>query len=358
VVAGALGARPTVELDVVRGTLHTQQLLAGFLMLERAGELDLNVRLVRPSREAWPLIVTATIDGRRVGYDVRDGIIDLRPTVRRYLDSLDHFFVRSYRAGVYGAYESRVRPLGLNYDVAICHPTSLAARYATARGVARAATKVALRYDRLPFVTAYEQAPRDWRDGPVLFLTRCWDLDEHKEAEGLESVAAVNASRAQVVRTLRAAFGRRFIGGFQPTPYARANFPDCVIDARIARRRRYLDLMKQASVCVTTRGLHQSNGWKLAEYVAASKPIATEPLFYDVPGGFGPGTNYVEFRNPDELVAAVQELVADRSKAACVAHANHLYYMAAVRPDALVRNSLIASSVLRDRRVVAHAAEA
>jgi hypothetical protein len=338
-----VSGRPTVELNVVRGTLHTQQLLTGFLMLERAGELDLKVRLLPPSREAWSLIVTATIDGRRVGYDMRDGIIDLHPAVRRYLDSLDHFFVRSYRPGAYGAYESRVRPLGLNYDVAIFHPISLAARYATARGVARAATQIALRYDRLPFVSSYEQAPGDWRDGPVVFLTRCWDLNEHQEAEGLEAVAAVNASRAQAVRTLRSAFGKRFIGGFKPTPYARAQFPDCVVDARMVRRRTYLHLMKQASVCVTTRGLHQSNGWKLAEYVAASKPIVTEPLLYEVPGEFGPGTNYVEFRNPDGLVAAVQELLADGSKAVRVATANRLYYMAAVRPDALVRNSLIAS---------------
>jgi hypothetical protein len=242
--------RPTVKLDVVRGTLHTQQILAGFLMLARAGEFELRVRLLPPSGETCSLILTATVDGRRVGYDMRGGIIDLDPAV--------------------GATSTR---------------------WTTSSSVATGRTRTA-RMSR-------------W-SGPL--AVNC--------DAPLESIAAVDASRAAAVRTLRAGFGQRFIRRFQPTPYARANFPDCVIDARIVRRRRYLQLMKQASVCIATRGLHQSNGWKLAEYVAASKPIVAEPLSYAVPGDFAPGTNYLEFRNPDALVAAVQELLADTARPA------------------------------------------
>jgi glycosyltransferase involved in cell wall biosynthesis len=111
-------------------------------------------------------------------------------------------------------------------------------------------------------------------------------------------------------------------------------------EASLANKRKYLETLREFPVCVATTGLNGSNGWKLAEYVAQSKAIITEPLRYTVPGDFKAGQNYVEFNDADELVDAASRLLDDASLRSGLMNANHTYYLSYVRPDALVRNTL------------------
>jgi glycosyltransferase involved in cell wall biosynthesis len=329
------------SIEIVRGTPHTQQLLSGLLMLKRQGEVELRVHITPARTGRWPYIATVTLnDTVRVGYDTQDGIIDFHDAVREYVDSLAHFFVRSYRPGHYAEFEDRVHPLGLNYDVAVRHPLSLAARFRTPRAFARFLARRVLGYEGLPFVATFEEPPRSHGDGPIIFLTRTWEPGQYRDPGDQAFVTELNQDRANCVRALREAFGPRFTGGLQATPHALANFPDCVVDKSLTRKARYLRLVRDAAVCVTTEGLEHANGWKLGEYVAASKPIVATPLLYDVPGDFRAGVNYLPFSSPRDAVGAVQTLLDDPALAQRMSAANHDYYRGWVRPDALVRNSL------------------
>jgi hypothetical protein len=91
-------------------------------------------------------------------------------------------------------------------------------------------------------------------------------------------------------------------------------------------------------------GLHQSIGWKFAEYVAASKAIVSETLHYDVPGAFGEGRNYLSFRTPEECVEAVSRLIRDDRLRQMIMRNNWNYYRRHVRPDRLVLGSLMAAA--------------
>lgn len=105
----------------------------------------------------------------------------------------------------------------------------------------------------------------------------------------------------------------------EPNEHARKYFPDCVInDKRFFRKRSYLKLLSECDIGVATIGLQRSNGWKIAEYIAKSKAIITEPLQFKVTGEFAEGSNYLSFKTAEECVESITSLIQDRSK--CYEH--------------------------------------
>src|SRR5262249_9144780 len=140
--------------------------------------------------------------------------------------------------------------------------------------------------------------------------------------------------------TLRSAFKDRFIGGVAATAYALKRYPDYIAPRHLTNRPSYFQSVRSAAVCVTTEGIWQSNGWKLAENVAASKAIVPEPLRYNVPGDFLDGRNYRSFSDPDQCASAVQFYLENPDHVAESSRANWTYYNAWVRPDAMVLNTI------------------
>ena len=100
-------------------------------------------------------------------------------------------------------------------------------------------------------------------------------------------------------------------------------------------------MVKESSICIATMGLHESIGWKFAEYVSASKAIVSEELHYEVPGDFQSGRNYLTFKTPEECVDQIDKLVKDEDYRYQMMVNNFNYYHQYVRPDRLVLNSLI-----------------
>jgi hypothetical protein len=190
----------------------------------------------------------------------------------------------------------------------------------------------------------FEAEPRVARDPRAMLLTRVWAPGPG--GEDAEHRKAINDQRAECVRLLRAELGPRFTGGLAPSPLALEQYRECVAPEAVTRKRAFLSLVKQHDVCVASMGLRGSNGWRLAEYVAASRAIATEELQRAVPGGFGSPTNYAEFRSPEDCVAAVVALMEDSERRLRMMEANQAYYRYWVRPDAIVRRSLEAADVL------------
>ena len=146
--------------------------------------------------------------------------------------------------------------------------------------------------------------------------------------------------RAACIRALKEQFGDQFVGGLYPSREAKQDFPDLVLTNEEIYKYRYLQTVKNSQICIATRGLNGSIGWKLTEYVAAAKAIVSESLLYQVPGEFLPGKNYLEFSSPEECVRNVQRLMDEPELRYSLMKNNFDYYHAYVRPDVLVWNTI------------------
>jgi hypothetical protein len=74
--------------------------------------------------------------------------------------------------------------------------------------------------------------------------------------------------------------------------------------------------------------------------VAASRAIVSEPLRYQVPGGFAAGRNFIEFDSLDAFIDSVDRVLRDASLRESMRRANWEYYQRWVRPDAQVLRML------------------
>ncbi len=111
-------------------------------------------------------------------------------------------------------------------------------------------------------------------------------------------------------------------------------------DNSLSNKRKYLEMLKDFPICIATKGLNNSNGWKLGEYVAFSKAIVTEPLRFQVTGDFAKEKNYLEFTDSEELLNSVSRIFDDKNLRDSLMKNNHDYYRNFVRPDALILNTL------------------
>lgn len=345
------------QVTLLSNSEHTLQVVSGFLLLHRQGVIGLDIQF-RPERAAScpsTHMVEATLNGEiTLAYDLLDGYNYVLPRaeVESYLSGVHLYFKRSFDSALSSTFAggSRMMPLGLNYHCTTSSPVFCALDLAQAwhnrdaRGVLRAAGKVATGYYRAYTVPRFEDAPRRTGEGPILFTTRTWSPAGEEDAlseELREERERINEMRATCIRLLRREFGERFVGGFTPSDYAREHYPDCIADGRTTERRHFMALVKRADVCVATMGLHRSNGWKLGEYVAASKAIVSERLCYAVPGDFSAGANYLEFAKADECLAQTVALVGDRERLDQMRLRNFAYYHEYLRPDRLVWHSLM-----------------
>jgi hypothetical protein len=349
---------PQVTMFPSDASVHLSQVYCGLALLARRGEIELSSVRPRLRSPRTGSILRIEIGGHRVVYDVRD-----HPTFPEAdLDWAHTYFKRSFdppeveRSGRPGS----IYPLGLNYVVyshrdrflrnALLQVTAIRdvgiKRFATEIVTATTiGSRVIGQNGRDTCgVEGFEQSPRVDGTG-VLLLTRTWD-PMTVSGERAEMRAAMNRMRANSIRVLRDELGPRLVGGLVATPSAVRDYPDLVVDDSLTNKSAFLRALANSQVAVTTRGLLDTNGWRLAEYLAASRPIVSEPVAHRVPGPFAPDQNYLEFTDTDQLLASVATLLNDADRRSEMRRANWDYYTGWVRPDALIANSL---AVVSDR---------
>ncbi|MGO8683258.1 MAG: hypothetical protein ACLQUT_01550 [Thermoleophilia bacterium] len=340
--------RPHCRVEARPYQAHSEQIIAGFCELARSGVIDLEFvrgpvfgQSARSSHQDR-VQIRAIVDGRRVAYDTyddgRDGAIDVRlPDVG--LVDFDFYFKRSFDPLLHTALASRCRvmPLGLNYLVS---PNGVRLRDRLRLFDGQRVIKRLAGRDRK--IGQFESPPHRDHSPRVLFMTRAWDpqtttIDEQARPD----IVAVNESRAELIRVARREFGDRFYGGLVVDEFSRRVYGDCLLSSAAAgSKHAFLAALRRSSICVATTGLWGSVGWKMAEYVAASKAVVSEPLRYALPGSFAPEQNYLEFSSAGELCAAVERLLVDATLRYEFMRANWAYYNGWVRPDALVLNTV------------------
>ena len=343
---------------------HLTQALTGLALLHRAGVVRLRQVFLGSGRrdarasaygpQAHEAHLLVLLDGgTQVYFDTQDAQ-DINLTAA---ERVDLYFKRSYAwEAIPPALRAKVHPYGLNYAVHAdgrdvfemgrrlfferdaAKRIKMLARL-TLSGFAMSAVAPGFR------ATVGEMsAPPDRAQPPrVLFMARAWDPtdDPARPAEKAEQRRQINEARAECVRLLRKEFGPAFTGGFRHTPYALTHHKDVLLaDDRLSTKENYIRLLREHSIGVATTGLHESIGWKLAEYVAFSKAIAAERLCFEVPGKFAVGENYLEFDSPEQCVEQTLRLFADHGLREAMMERNQRYYEDWLRPDVLMLRTL------------------
>jgi hypothetical protein len=317
-------------------SIHVEQLYTGFAQLYRKGFLRLKQKMCRPPRMSAGMHVC--LNGSiSLFYDTSDGqAIDAE-----LLRDTDYYFKRSF-AEEHCRMSDKIHPLGLNYLVY----NDGADWFKIARDLSFGSALVRIRrlvkhlvLGEFPTIKHMEALP-DFEQPPrVLMMTRLWSAGNLADPS-MDSIEAINRTRAQCIRLLRKELGDRFFGGLAPDDFACQHFGDLVLPEKVCRQGNYLTMLREFPICVATRGLWGSNGFRLGEYVAHSKAIVTERLAYQVPGDFACERNYLEFSTPEECVEATMRLMKDRALRNRLSINNFRYYQAFGRPDSLVLNTL------------------
>jgi hypothetical protein len=346
-----------VQLEVWSNRPHLQQWFTALRRLHRSGEIRLRQQFSsapepdyeQPGahlRDAEQVHCRCILgDGRKLYLDFHDS----HEVCLSGMAWCDTYFKRSALSEDLQRYP-KLQALGLNYPVYDDPSDPLLLRRglhfepAHWRRHAAAFTRLdRLFSDRfiLPRLSQCEQAPEPGGYRTVLFQTRLWDPAEAPSAGTAAAWAQLNAYRIECVRRLRDALPKAFLGGIAPSAFARGQCEERLLcPPEAARRAAYMALLRQRSIAVSTAGLHDSNGWKLAEYLAFGKPVLAEPPQHVIPGGFAAGRHYLGFDSAAALVAQATRLLDDPAEADAMAAANHAYYRAHLHPDALARRVL------------------
>lgn len=341
---------------------HISQLCTGFSMLAAQNKIKLTYNLSpytrngqSPLSDKHPYALQGMFvminDKTGLFYDTGDGeeIFDgpLRAT--------DFYFKRSYRKeAVPGVHKNNVFPLGLYYEL---YPGGInkleIARFFLNKQIGKSkkqAVKSLLRNLHVmyqPTVSDMYALPDPVREPKVLFMTRTWDPEafsgasEETKAYWRRVCIEVNETRANIIETLRTQLGDRFYGGFAFDQYSVSKYSGCLLpDARMAKKKAYINTLREYPICIASTGLFNSIGWKMAEYVAFSKAIVSEPLYFEVPGDFRKDKNYLEFTTAEQCVNQTLLLLNDQQKRAEIMENNNRYYNEYLSPDKLIWRTL------------------
>lgn len=325
------------------GGLYTgSRVYLGFTRLARRGRIRLKWRTGRPRWWAGPDPWDAGTIYLEVGPPRKASVkccIELWDDGLKYnrpaLAACDVYLKRGFDPAASAQFSreqwAKVRPFGLNFA---CRDAATAAalvpRWARQHLLQPKMILSDLRtYFGLPRPEHYARASSDAIKPVVIYQTRVW---EEQEAVA-EAAGGVNEGRVALVRALRSAFGEQFRGGLVPTPYAVARYPDLVVRDQF-RRSEYIAMSRQCLVGIYTRGLHYSNAFKLAEYLAAAQCIVGERLRQHLPTPLVEGANFLPFTTIEECVAGCARLLSDPRLVAEMQAANGAYYRQEVEPEA------------------------
>jgi len=333
-------------------------------LLHREGSIKLNLRpgisITKERKNRQYLALRARYEGvsSLAIFDLADFH---RIGLPKALETCDFYFKRSLTEDSYKGLEigtsRKLKPFGFNYQVVEPSMTLFAKRLFL-EYVSRPYNPISKKNRfhmhnlkevcdanmgriRSPLLGTSELQPKDVPcDYDVLFQCRLWDPRDLDPINGEDS-ERVNEQRIAIIRQLKKNLGKRFVGGLQPSDYARKVAPELVIeDARLSQRRQYLSMVERSSIVVSSTGLLGSNGWKLGEYIALGKAIVSEPLKAEVPGLFSDGTHYESYTNPEDCIGKIHKLLSSPERLQALGNATSTYYKEHLSPKALMWNHL------------------
>ncbi len=335
-----------IRLTLPSKVYHIAQIALGFHMLKKQG---LPVEIIdRTTDKTHPFyglpVACVEYGGKKILYDLWDGYQNPGEMLR-CLQWCDVYFKRSFsaekNAALFPREQDKMFPLGFNYHVT--YPAS-PINEPKLKSLLKPFLGKAPEPYFVPKVFEGKPLRKEGKDVRILFQAQLWDVrDPDMSPKMAQECAYINQTRIEIMRTLRATYGDAFFGGLKDTPLAREMAPELIVPETYTERRKYLKLVHSCDICIGSMGLHESIGWKTAEYIAAAKAIVNETFHYSVTGDFAQGKNYLAFSTAQECMEAVRSLVEDPEKRYEMQKANEIYYRNFLKPDMLVKHSLEAA---------------
>jgi hypothetical protein len=343
----------TIKCELFCGSDNSQMqiIYTGFRWLEKQGKIELSYHNCKKTVHSEVLVKVN--DSIYLFFETKDS--GFGATDKERLRQSDYLFKRCFSAKDIGpeiAYK-KAFPLGLTYVVYEKYPSRFSLQRAFLRdsfgkkaiGIFRAllgpANSLHPRLFRLHVDNCCAEPDPSLPAG-VIYMARLWAPSANTLADPVFRAQreALNLMRVECIRKLKKEFGSRFMGGLAHNAFSARYFPDCLFqDAGISAFGNCMRLLRQYPIGVATAGLRKSTGYKFAEYMAFSKAIVSEKLYYEVPG-LEKGKHYLEFTTADECVEGVSTLMEDKDLRTKMMYANHDFYQAQLRPDMLVWNAL------------------
>lgn len=331
---------------------HLNQIYIGFSNLHAAKIIDLKFTTDPSILELEnKAIIKVILNNKTIIYfDNLDGLNWINANEESNLDffkktfKCDYYFKRSYLNILDEKVDFKVLPLGLNFGVNFESPfkKGLKAKLTSILKQKKIIIKLfKINTYNIP-VKALEYYPQINLDNfKILFSARLWNPALAKNEESKLQREKINSLRINIVEQLRETYGNQFIGGIIGDNYSTSILDDkLILPFNFTNRESYINTMKNSTICIGTTGLHNSIGWKFAEYVMAAKAIITEPLHYMLSEDFKEKQNYLVFETAAELIQQINYLIEDKERIRNMMYENYKYYNLSLRPDISIYNIL------------------
>ena len=167
----------------------------------------------------------------------------------------------------------------------------------------------------------------------LIFRSRLWDPDRNDTNWKKEERIVLNQQRIEINRNLKNKYPNFFIGGISHDYYAEKICPDLLLSRKEYHKRNYLKILKNSGIGIINKGLEDSIGWKLGEYVAHSLAVVTTPIKkYKLLGDFIEGKNYLAFENLGECLEKTEFLFSNDNLRNTMQKENREYYSNYLHP--------------------------
>lgn len=298
--------------------------------------------------------VLVSVNSKLVFFD----LLDSCQIESEILVAVDFYLKRSYARTGYTS--KKIIPLGLNFEIYNHYPywfeiyRFLSLNYKQQKSFKSRLSVIldSVGIGFMPRIKNFEDSYTDDVGDNILFMARTWDPHEAGTNLSLaeqEDRYKINSERAELIKRLKSEFGKKFIGGFSQTSHSLKEFPNQVMpDNSLARKKNYLNLVKDVTICIATTGLHGSIGWKMAEYVALGRAIVSEKNEIFIPYGFEEEKNYLQFNSNSHCVEQIFRLTQDRSMKTLLMNNNTQYYKDYLMPEKIIENVITQITAIRN----------
>lgn len=322
---------------------HLAQIYDGFEKLRKLGVVNITYKRI-DAHENDPRL-KVILDGKHhLIYDLLDGFNWSSGSIEEKLEffkkntKADYYFKRSFKSNLinYAPLGCKVFPLGLNY------PMSVEGKYKLLKELVLSSSlfkQIKPNHKSYPS-ELFEAKPNLNKIDKIIFYARLWNPIEVKNENSKLEREKINENRIDIIRACKKEFGNMFQGGIIKTPYSETQCDDIIAPKNSTHKLNYLAAVKSSNICISTSGLHDSIGWQMGEYVAASKAIVSMSLNYELPGNFIEGKNYLRYTNIDELLNQINFLLKNKDVQFEIMRQNFEYYNSYLKPDVLVLNTL------------------
>lgn len=333
---------------------HMMQIYAGFFKLQQEGVIELELKPKKYIQRTIP-VIQATINKKyKVVYDTQDGLIWINNSVEENLKHfkqnypVDYYFKRSFHPKMedYKPDGCKVFPLGFNYNIHpdenLLHLTDTP--YDKFKYFIKTNSQLKKIFNkRFYYAKDFEYYPIKNNRDKILFLTRVWNpkgVDVASDDDRAHR-ERINEQRVRYLDVCKKIYGDRFTGGLWCDDFSAKHYGHYALPFNQTSKSTFIKRVKEHTICIATTGLYNSIGWKMGEYIAASRAIVSEPLLFEVPGNFQENQNYFEFENEDHLLQKIDLLLNNKELLVQTMKNNYHYYNNYLKPDILVLNTLV-----------------